>query len=143
MEDLKLKGCKVRVIPNLAGFSSPWSFHNAILGTWIRPEDLDIYSHYIEAVEFYNEDVENEIAKERALYNVYIKDGEWNDELMLLITGLSTPGLNSIMDSEAVRKRINCGKKCQVRGICRLCEQVFDLADVKRLQNFVDKYSKN
>jgi hypothetical protein len=44
---------------------------NGVCGTYIRPEDIEVYSNFIEHFEF---DSDNSIKKEYTLYKIYTKD---------------------------------------------------------------------
>jgi hypothetical protein len=52
-------GIKLRVVPNI----SYYAFiprDNGVCGSWIRPEDLELYEPYIETIEFEDCDIKKE-----------------------------------------------------------------------------------
>ena len=43
--------CPIRAIPNVAN-SDNLVHENGVVGSWIRPEDLNLYEHLIDTIEF-------------------------------------------------------------------------------------------
>ena len=121
---------------------------NGICGTYIRPEDVDVYSAYIDHFEF---DTNNSIKKEYALYKIYVRDKEWKGNLNILLTNLNANvdnrGFELIPNDEDDEKafahrRMTCGQKCQNISPCNFCSNTFqlinsiqDMAEKQNLQN--------
>ena len=121
---------------------------NGICGTYIRPEDIDVYSAYIDHFEF---DTNNSIKKEYALYKIYVRDKEWKGNLNILLTNLNANvdnrGFELIPNDEDDEKafahrRMTCGQKCQNISPCNFCSNTFqlinsiqDMAEKQNLQN--------
>lgn len=141
MDFLKARGIPIRVIPNLV-FLEPGLHKNGVLGTWIRPEDMFMYKKYISAIEFYTANSESPLAKERGLFRVYVKNEEWMEELSLLITGLNCPGNNGLIDSDYTSARLNCAQACQYKSSCRICYDIFEIADLSTLQSYMELLDK-
>jgi hypothetical protein len=61
-------GIKLRVVPNVAYYAFIPK-DNGVCGSWIRPEDLELYESYIDVIEFEDCDIK----KEQALYRIYFE----------------------------------------------------------------------
>lgn len=106
---------------------------NGICGPYVRPEDIEIYSDFIDHFEF---DTDNSLQKEYTLYKVYAQDKQWPGNLNLLLTYLNADvdnrGFEVVpVDDEDEKffahRRINCGQVCQAGGNCNLCLSTFRL----------------
>ena len=56
---------------------------NGVYGTFVRPEDIEEYSKFVDHFEF---DSNDSLKKERALYKIYTKDKQWPGNLNILLT---------------------------------------------------------
>lgn len=106
---------------------------DGICGPYVRPEDIDIYSDFIEHFEF---DANNSLQKEYTLYKIYARDKQWPGNLNLLLTYLNVDidnrGFEVVpVDDEDnkffAHRRVNCGQVCQAGGNCNLCLSTFKL----------------
>lgn len=130
----KCTDSKIRVIPNIA-YSDNLPRVNGICGTWIRPEDLEsVYGEYVDAVEFEGVSLENE----QALYRIYAQNKEWRQELKMIILNLDVPGANRLLSSEISKARVSCQHKCQRGKSCRICERAFSLAQLERIEEYIE-----
>lgn len=117
----KSAGVKLRTFPNICQTS--WKKTDPLKTFFIRPEDAEFYSKYIDCYEFFT--TTQPIA---TLYRIYAIDKKWFGDLNELIIGF-----NSSLDSRGVldtfaEKRVKCRKKCvQGRG-CLMCERCAELA---------------
>lgn len=104
--------------PNIFGEDGFKSFY-------IRPEDVDFYSKYVDIIEFFNS-----VKNQQVLYDVYFKTKEWNGKLREIIKGM-TSDINNyyILGSEFARRRSECGKKCLKGNRCQLCDRLTELAN--------------
>ena len=130
-EIAKRNNVKVRCYANITqSWGTKWG--DGFKGFYIRPEDIDFYSQYIDVIEFFNS-----VDKQNVLYEIYFKDKEWNGNLREIIQGL-TLDINNyyILGSEFARRRSQCGKKCLKGNRCELCDKLADLA--KSLENSKD-----
>lgn len=117
-------GIPLRVVPNVAYYAFI-PRDNGVCGSWIRPEDLELYEPYITAIEF--EDCN--IKKEQALFRIYAEQKSWPGDLGMIITNLNYPGINRMIPSELTKRRMNCGQRCQFNNHCKLCYRYLDLAN--------------
>ena len=62
MDEVKKFGVPVRAVPNVAHLNDIPT-KNGIYGTWIRPEDLELYNDYITYIEFEDCDIKKESAR--------------------------------------------------------------------------------
>lgn len=109
---------------------------NGICGTYVRPEDIDVYSEFIEHFEF---DADNSLKKEHTLYHIYAENKNWPGNLNRLLTYLNVDIDNRAFDTLRIdeedekyfaHRRINCGQACLSGGTCTLCPSVFKLISV-------------
>ena len=104
---------------------------NGICGTYVRPEDVEIYAEYVSHMEFVTDSLETE----HTLYKIYAQQKHWPGNLNLLLTGLGLSvdnrGFEIIPnvgdDPKAfAHRRIKCGQKCQNKPYsCHYCEETF------------------
>ena len=125
----------VRAVPNVA-FIDGLRRENGILGTWIRPEDLEtIYGEYITAVEF--EDADKQ--KEQALYRIYAEQKEWRGPLQTIITNLNADGVHRMISSELSNIRTTCMQRCLKGSPCNICKLTFNLADPDLIRKYKEE----
>ena len=132
MNKVKKFGIPVRAVPNIAHLGEIPS-KNGICGTWIRPEDIELYEDYISVCEFEDCDMK----KESALYRIYAEQKVWGGPLSMIISNIETKAENHLISQEGTQMRLNCGQKCQKNGRCHICERVLRLADSEKLQNYL------
>ena len=115
----------IRAIPNVA-YMGDLPYDNGLHGTYIRPEDVELYEPYISVFEF--EDCDNQ--KEQGLYRIYAEEHEWPGDLSDIITNFKYQGLNRIVYHEFAEKRLNCRQRCEENvNSCHWCQTLMDLAD--------------
>ena len=134
----ELTSCPLRVTPNLAA-KDDLVRENGIYGSWIRPEDLDIYDEYITAYEF-NADGLNQ---EEAIFDIYKNKQEWNVRLDLLVTDLDYPAINRLIVKDVIKKRVNCGQRCMNGGACHACYRAMMFANENFLLEAQEQVSRN
>ena len=102
-----------------------WDNSDGIKTFFIRPEDISIYHPYIDVLEFY--DSENQ---QNPLYEIYFHDQKWDGDLREIIKGLKYK-VNSyyILGSEFARNRISCNRKCIKGSNCNLCQSIVEFAN--------------
>ncbi len=131
LADLKdLGGIPLRIAPNVAYYANDVPRSNGIYGSWIRPEDIELYSDYIDTIEFEDCDVR----KEEALYRVYMETKKWPMDLNKLITNLDTSINNFYIPDTFGLMRLTCGQTCMSGGACHWCDRVIALANNKDFQ---------
>lgn len=123
LHQAKIVGIPLRAIPNIA-FLDNFSREDGVIGNWIRPENLDDYSIYIDAIEFGHQPQK----REQALFRIYSKEKAWEGDLGILVQDLNYIGDNSKLDPEQTKIRMNCGHKCATRQGCNICYNLLDLS---------------
>lgn len=123
----------IRAIPNISYYDNIYR-KNGVSGTWIRPEDVEAYEQYIDVLEFADCDKD----KEQAMYRIYAEEHEWPGPLSLLVSGLRYDGMNRMIPPEISQKRMNCGQRCIEQGVCRICYNMLELADVDKMREYRD-----
>lgn len=133
MDMVRSIGVPVRLVPNVA-FIDGLPRKDGVCGTWVRPEDLNLYEDYVETVEFEDADVK----REQALYRIYAEQKNWPGDLNLIITNLNYEGLNRIIVPDLTEKRLNCGQRCQKASNCKLCYRALTLAMPDRIRDYME-----
>ncbi len=124
-------GAHVRAVPNIA-FDDGLVREDGVAGTWIRPEDLEAYGSYIEAIEF----ADCDLKKEQALYRIYMEQKAWPGDLGMIVTGLNHIGVNRMIHPDIAERRMNCRQKCKSGGACRICYRLLTLANPDLLADY-------
>ena len=117
---------------------------DGICGTYVRPEDIEAYSAYVDHFEF---DSDNNIKKEHTLYEIYVKDKAWSGNLNILLTNLQVdvdnrgfeviPYEDNQDEKFFAHRRMTCGQKCQSVSRCFFCQNMFKL--INDLQDYAEK----
>lgn len=119
----KKENIQVRCYVNI--IQSSWKDERGLKGFFIRPEDVDFYSNYVDVIEFYDA-----VDQQNVLYDVYFHSKEWNGKLREIIKGLTNDVDNYyILGTEFARRRSQCGKKCLKDNRCQLCDRLVELAN--------------
>lgn len=116
------EGIQVRAYVNVSQYI--YSSEDTFKSFFIRPEDMDFYSQYIDVAEFYNSD-----NTQNTLYEIYFKDKKWDGKLREIIKRLDDDVNNYyILGKEFAIQRSKCKKNCIKGERCRLCDVVKELA---------------
>ena len=115
------KGVKIRVYPNVA--QSSWSNIPDIYKFFIRPEDVDTYSEYVDVCEIFGDSHKCDV-----YYKVYAKDRKWFGDLSEIIIDLHENFDSRFIIPRFAERRIKCGKKCLKGGYCHMCDRVIELS---------------
>lgn len=125
----KKSNIPIRLCPNLA-HDLYMPRENGIFGPWVRPEDTDLYSQWVETFEF----VADELSKEEILLHVYKDNKNWPGNLNFLLTNFNYDVDNRAIAEDFGEKRANCGQHCMEKNNCRWCENNIIFANhVKKL----------
>lgn len=117
-------GVQIRCYANIVQ-TSGYGKTDGFKDFFIRPEDLDFYSEYIDVIEFYDS-----IDKQNVLYEIYFKDKHWDGKLKEIIKSMKNDINNYyLLGTEFARYRVSCGKECFKGGRCRICDRLESLAD--------------
>lgn len=133
MDEVKKFAVPVRAVPNIAHLTDMPN-KDSVYGTWIRPEDLELYEEYIDTIEF----EEIDMKRESALFRIYAEQKTWGGPLSLLILGLPETIDNILIPQDAMQSRLNCGQKCQKTGRCRICPLALKIANGERLKEYFE-----
>jgi len=125
---------KFRVVPNIC-YTNNLFYENGINGQWIRPEDMPLYSQYIDVIEFEDFDLQ----REQKLYELYMETQEWFGPMKFLFNNFGADGVNRMIPPEVARARLNCGQRCLRGSNCRICNRAVSLADPDK----IEAYAKN
>jgi hypothetical protein len=109
------KNIPIRVVANMC-FDNYIPREEGICGTYIRPDDVELYDQYITTIEFFAEKLE----KEAALLEIYQKK-EWKGNLNLVLTNFKFDVDNRGIPKEFANARIQCRQRCQREGTCHFC----------------------
>lgn len=101
-------------------------------GQFIRPEDVDSYAKYIDAIEFKTDD----LTKEATLLKVYKEDKFWPGNLNLLLDNLYYHVDNRGIPEEFGEARMNCRQRCQAGRRCRFCQMAFEFSAALRKEKY-------
>ncbi len=130
------KDIKLRAFPDVA--QSKWKDSDSLKKFFIRPEDIDFYSDYIDVIEFYNDDKKLEI-----YYKIYAKDKKWFGKLNEIILDFNSELDNKYIIPRFPEKRVSCGKSCLKGGHCRRCDRIEQLSNTLEERKLVIKIDKN
>ena len=112
---------EIRLVANKC-FNGYMKRADGVCGTYIRPEDVDLYSRYVDHIEF---DTDGDLRKEMALLRIYKQDKHWPGNLNILLTYLNVNVDNRGFDEKFGQHRMNCYQSCQRNGNCHYCRSVF------------------
>ena len=106
----------VRVFANVC--QTPWARGDRMKSFFIRPEDVDTYSQWVDVIEFFGD-----VSREDVYYRIYAIDKRWFGDLREIIMGM-----NFSLDSRYIvpqfgEVRGKCGLKCLRGARCRICDE--------------------
>ena len=108
---------------------------NGICGTYVRPEDVDIYAEYIDHMEFNTQDKK----KELTLLQIYKFDKNWPGNLNILLDNLKENVDNRAFREDFALYRLNCRQLCQRDSRCHHCNLAFSFINtVDRNRKYLD-----
>ena len=130
---------QVRCYPNICQNKIWFPIEGGLKDFFIRPEDIDLYSKYIDVIEFWNSE-----DKQNILYKIYFQTREWDGNLQEIIQRLQIP-LNSyyILGDEFANRRMNCEQKCLQGKSCYLCNRLVQLAKAIEENNEYEVFKRS
>jgi hypothetical protein len=135
---LHSKGIDIRVYPNVAQAEAPEV--DSITKFYIRPDDLDTYTDYVDTYEFLvNED--NKLLQ--LYYIIYAMDCTWKSDLSNIIIGLDARIDNRGLFNTFGAKRLLCGKRCAKGKQCNYCHNLVQVANDITEEGFQLIYKKS
>ena len=130
---------EIRVYPNVAQMdrlTQMFDSENCIKSFFIRPEDTDLYSKYVDTFEFFSE-----VDKQDVLYDIY-SDGYWMGGIDELITGFPKHINNMNLMPDFGFYRLACNQRCAI-GKCKYCDISESLAaELKAKDIYIKKEKK-
>ena len=137
--EAKTKRIPTRMIVNVAHPAFlPINGSHGICGQWVRPEDVDLYSTYIQCFEF----DEVDLKQEATLLHIYKDNKEWPGNLNLLIQKLRFNVDNRAIPEEFGERRLTCKQRCWEAGSCTACVRSFYFAEQLRKEKIRRKKEK-
>lgn len=116
------KNVKIRMVLNNC-YNSYMPRENGIYGSYVRPEDVDFYSNWIDTGEFYAEGLQ----QERTLLKIY-QSKEWKGNLNLLLHNLNYDIDNRGFTPEFAARRVSCRQRCMNNPLsCHFCHTTYNL----------------
>lgn len=128
-------GIRVRVIPNICQSSFPST--PAIRQFFIRPNDISIYSTFVDVFEIFSDE-----ERQRVLLKIY-KQEKWDGLLKEVI-----PSFNNDLDNRFILDsfgmvRSKCGKRCVYKPeSCNICDRFIEAADSLKEHRIIVKKVK-
>lgn len=128
-------GIKVRVFPNIC--QSSFSETESIKTFFIRPQDIENYSKYVDIFELISDE-----ARQQVVYKIY-KQEKWFGPVSEII-----PSFKGTLDSRFILSnfgavRAKCGKRCfYAPNSCNICERYTELANALSENNLIIKRVK-
>lgn len=125
----------IRVYANFAQAHDPFNkvVERDIKSFFIRPEDVEFYSNYIDYIEFIAERPD----QFDTFYKIYAIDKKWFGNLREIIYNLSVNIDNRFLFPYFASKRVNCDKKCLKGKSCTFCDRVIPLIESLEKENLV------
>lgn len=117
-----LDNINIRCFPNVAQKNKEFEYDLGIKTFFIRPEDLNIYSEYIDIIEFYGKEDREDI-----LFDIY-KEEKWLGKLNEIIIDLKSDINSMYIIPRFAEKRIKCNRECLKGGICQMCNRIEELS---------------
>lgn len=139
MDKVSNIGVPVRLAPNVAYYDNWIPKENGLYGSWVRPEDIDLYNSYVDAIEF----AASSATQEEGYYRVYCEDKKWDLDLCNFIKNYGRfTGHNAFIPSSFTKARLNCGQKCQSDGSCHICHRAVQLSANEYFQDKLKELSQ-
>ena len=132
----KKKGIQIRSFCNVCEKEFPTT--PSLKCFFIRPEDIELYSQYIDVFQFYLP--ENfSLKKLNILYEIFAIEKKWNGKLKELIFFYTGEEDNRYILPEFGKYRIRCRRKCFSEGdhVCKICNEIADLSKVLKEKNII------
>lgn len=120
----KNKQIKIRCFCNVCQTS--WHTLQSLTTFFIRPQDIDLYSKYIDTFEFYQDQKHKSI---NALYKIYAHDKKWFGLLKELIIDYHSDQDNRTLIPQFGERRLRCNKEClhSIVSRCNFCMRASEL----------------
>lgn len=112
-----------------------YSYDNGLKTFFIRPEDVNFYSNYIDIIEFW----EPEGLEKKVLYESYFHNHKWAGNLQEIIKGLKVSVNNNFfITGDFAETRYKCARKCYKGNHCALCDKLLMLSEtIKNNEEYI------
>ena len=121
---------KVRVIPNIC--QSSFNDIPSIKKFFIRPEDIIIYSLYVDVFEIFSDE-----ERQAVLYKIY-NQGKWLGKIKDIIPSFKGELENNYVMNSFGLLRTKCGKRCMYKPeSCAICDRFIETAETFSKNNLV------
>lgn len=105
------------------------------LDGFIRPEDVQLYSEYIDVFEL-SPFVDDKEGLD-TLYRIYAEDKKWKGDLQLIIKGIFTKiDGGTLMKQQWSKYRVDCRRNCMKGHSCRICPNQLVIAKTMQEEGF-------
>lgn len=125
---------KIRMIPNLLQGGYGDDHPDNITAFWVRPEDLCLYSDFVDVIEF-NFD---EVGKQKVMYDIYFTHGKWEGPISLLVPGLAGVE-NRHFTRDFTEQRLNCKRICTL-DLCHSCQRMMNIGQMLEGNNLITEF---
>ena len=127
LPEVKKRGVPIRLVANRC-YEGLLPHETGVCGTYVRPEDVDIYDEYIDTLEFYiSGPMDAALKKEHVLIDTYHQKN-WPGNLNLLLTDLGENVDNRAIPEQFGEARIQCRQGCMRNSRCKLCKTLIKFA---------------
>lgn len=133
-EVTKAYNCQIRIFIDMCQSSFPPL--NPIFSFWIRPEDIDFYSQYVDVIERWRP---GDTTQDDTYYEIFMITKRWDGDLGEIIHGLEGCELDSRRFIPSWRRRATCGKRCLKGSPCRVCYFIEKLTKSLKDDNLIIK----
>lgn len=117
LQEIRKNGIKFRIIPDVGQVAKGCKDLPQITKFFVRPEDISLYEHYVDVMEFFHND-----DKSSVVYEIY-RQQAWQGKLNQVILDLNTEVMNQSISPAFAEQRINCNKRCTYRK-CNICKDI-------------------
>lgn len=119
--------------------------HCSLKTFFIRPEDIDLYSNYIDTFEFYLPD--DNVPRINTLYEIYAQKKRWFGRYDELIFGYDGEEDGRYMIPDFGIRRLYCGKECAYVAdsvpSCHICDRISELCKTLKDHDLIVKVEKS
>lgn len=122
---------------------SSWEEGSSLKTFFIRPEDIELYSKYIDTFEFFPFNKRLDATRLNTLYKIYAKDQKWFGKLNEIIDGYEGDEDSRFIISKFAEARINCKKRCYSNNSCSICDRTIELGKVLKDKGIMVTVDKN
>lgn len=130
LKDLHTKAvsahCKLRTYCNFSFNSS--IFEDPLKSFFIRPDDIDFYSKYIDIFQFFQKE-NSDLNSLNTYYEIYAQDKKWFGPLNEIIINYQGDDDNRFILPIFATMRSNCKKRCAYQSnTCQICNSISSLS---------------